>query len=211
MSFHRRCLAEGDNLRLLAWAQLAGGDRPACRQILHQLDAEHRALVKLTRPWQAGAVMGFALPGQSVAAWTMGTVETAALHRQEALRQGTLLVRAAALIPDHDLAPANLVALARQRVAYDPKGWQAHELLGAALYRDEKPADAVAELMEAVRLHGKGGSLWAHLFLALAHQRLGAEDESRRWQQKAPQAESWEEQVLEAQLLGELHRGRKRQ
>jgi hypothetical protein len=77
-------------------------------------------------------------------------------------------------------------------------------VLGAALYRDGKPAEAIKELDEAVKLHGDGGSLWTRLFLALAHQRLGHTQEVADWQKKADKAGPWEEQVIQFQLLGEL-------
>jgi hypothetical protein len=78
-----------------------------------------------------------------------------------------------------------------------------------ALYRDGKPVDAIKELDDAVRLQGNGGSLWAKLFLALAHQRLGHREEVDQWQKKADKAGPWEEQVMQFHLLGELVAARK--
>jgi hypothetical protein len=77
------------------------------------------------------------------------------------------------------------------------------ELLGAALYRAGRHAEAVRELDEAVRLHGKG-SLWAKLFLALAHQRLGHAQQVQQFGQQSQNAIGWEEMVIQGRLLGEL-------
>jgi len=96
------------------------------------------------------------------------------------------------------------VKLSRQCVEDDPQSWQFREVHGAALYRLGRPSDAVTELDKAVQLHREDGSLWARLFLALAHRRLGNSDMSREWRDKGGQAETWEEQVLQARLLFEL-------
>jgi hypothetical protein len=100
--------------------------------------------------------------------------------------------------------------MARSCLQDAPQSWQAHELLGAALLRDGKPVEAVQELDHAVHLHDNGGSLWAKLFLALAHQRLGHAQETDEWQKKADKAGPWEEQVMQFQLLGELERAKRR-
>jgi hypothetical protein len=110
---------------------------------------------------------------------------------------------------DSGIAGAELVALARSRALDDRQSWQSHELLGAALLRDGKPTDAVHELDEAARLHGKGGSLWMRLFLALAHQSLGHAQEADDWRKKADNAGPWEEQVMQFRLLGELERAKR--
>jgi hypothetical protein len=113
-------------------------------------------------------------------------------------------VRAAALWPDSRIDTAELVALARSCVEADPQSWQCRELLGAALYRDGQAAAAAGQLQEAVRLHGAGGSLWARLFLALAHRRLGQSLQAQQWRGKADKADTWEEAVVQRQLLSEL-------
>jgi hypothetical protein len=77
-------------------------------------------------------------------------------------------------------------------------------LLGAALYRDGQAVAAVGQLEEAVRLHGAGGSPWARLFLALAHRSLGHIQETEHWRFATDKAMSWEERVVQRQLLFEL-------
>jgi hypothetical protein len=131
------------------------------------------------------------------------------MARQEEQRRSAVLVRAAALLSDSGIPAPDLVALARSCVQDVPQSWQAHELLGAAFLRDGKPAEAIRELDDSVRLQGEGGSLWARLFLALAHQRLGHRREAEQWQTKAEKAGPWEEQVMQFNLLGEVEAARK--
>jgi WD40 repeat protein len=203
-AFHRHRLAEGDNLRLLAWCRLAAGDEPACGQALDALRQQHRMLAGLApaRPLFAALAAG-ATPA-------LFTATAASPLEGEQRRVAAQLVRAAAVLPESGVPTGELVALARSGVAAEPHSWQARELLGAALYRDGKAAQAVGELQEAVRRHGKDGSLWAKLFLALAHQRLGHAEKVQQLRQLTQQATGWEEQVIQQQLLGELDAARPR-
>jgi hypothetical protein len=157
----------------------------------------------LARPWQVPAVLAVGLAAQPAFAAPAGPVATAAVLDQEQRRRAALLVRAAALVADNGLEAVELVKLAESCVQADPKSWQHRELLGAALYRAGKRVEAVRELDEAVRLRGSG-SLWAKLFLALAHQRLGHADRVQALRQEVQDADGWEEMVLQAQLLHEL-------
>jgi hypothetical protein len=201
--FHRRRLALGDNLRILAWHRLAAGDANAYRDTLRQLHAKQRELADLARSWQAPTVAAMGLTAQPTFAAPFGTAAATALMDQEQRRRAALLVRAAALVADNGLEAAELVKLAQSCVRADPKNLAHRELLGAALYRAGQPAEAVRELEEAARLRGSG-SLWAKLFLALAHQRLGHADQVQQLRQQAQDADGWEEMVLQAQLLHEL-------
>jgi WD40 repeat protein/tetratricopeptide (TPR) repeat protein len=54
-------------------------------------------------------------------------------------------------------------------------------ILGAALYRDGRYAQAVKKLDQAIELRGKGGTAYDWLFLALAHHRLNHAKEARAW------------------------------
>jgi WD40 repeat protein len=207
-NFHRHRLATGDNLRLLAWGRLAAGEEKRAQETLQQMHSQQRALAALATPAEGAVVAAVGLTAQPAFASGIGMVATAALLRQEDLRQSALLVRTAALIPQPPIDSDQLVARAQQGVAVEAHSWQAHELLGAALHRAGKYDEAVRELDEAVRLHGKDGSLWTRLFLALAHQRLGNIEEAAAWEKKADRADSWEEQVMQFQLLGELERVR---
>jgi WD40 repeat protein/tRNA A-37 threonylcarbamoyl transferase component Bud32 len=197
-AFHRRHLAGGDNLRLLALSRLAAGDEAACGRALDTLRQQHRLVAGLApaAPLFAGLAAG-PTPG-------LFTALAAAPLEGEQRRLAAQLVGAAAVLPEGGIAAAELVGLARGCTAAEPHSWQARELLGAALYRDAKPAEAVRELGEAVRLHGRGGSLWAKLFLALVHRRLGHAEHAQEYRRQALAATGWEDGVLQAQLLNEL-------
>jgi WD40 repeat protein/tRNA A-37 threonylcarbamoyl transferase component Bud32 len=135
----------------------------------------------------------------AAAAEKVGNSFAAAFHR----RQLAQLVRAAAVVPEAGVPAAELVAQARLCAEAEPESWRARELLGAALYRAGKPEDAVRELDEALRRHGSGGSTWAKLFLALAHQRLGHAEQAQQFRHQA-QASSWEDPAIHRQLSSEL-------
>jgi WD40 repeat protein len=206
-AFHQRRLVQGENhLQVLAWARLADGDEAGCRQALQLLRAEQHDLA--TR-WQLSAALTSGLPSTPSSAGVAVILGVMQPGRREELRLAGVLVRAAALLPSSDIPSGELVTLARSCVADCPQSWQARELLGAALYRDGKDADAIASLTEAVHQHSNGGSLWAKLFLALAHKRLGHAQEADDWQKKADKAGPWEEQVMQFQLLGEFEAARK--
>jgi WD40 repeat protein len=205
--FHRRWLAQGDNLRILAWTQLAADDAKACRETLQQLHAQERLLGGRSRPSPVLASAAVGLVARPGCAPGVGTVAMTAGLEREQQRLAAVLLRAAALVASHDLQPAELVQLGQQGVQTEPQSWRSRELLGAALYRAGRHAEAVRELDEAVRLHGKG-SLWAKLFLALAHQRLGHAEQVQQLRQQTLNAAGWEEMVIQGQLLGELDRGK---
>jgi WD40 repeat protein len=207
-SFQRRQLAHGDNLRLLAWARLAAGDQPGCREAIRSLREQHQAAANVAVAWPLfSALSGGAAFSPALARCAMLPV-TMFVHGEQVGRAAEL-VRAAALMSDSGIASHDLVALARTCVAGSPQGWQGRELLDAALLRDGKATEAVKELDEAARAHGEGSSLWTRLFLALAHQRLGHVQEADDWQKKADKAGPWEEQVMQLHLLGELERAKR--
>jgi WD40 repeat protein len=197
-AFHRRRLTQGDNLRRLAWSRLAAGDEPACRQAIATL-RQHHHLLRTLAP--AGVLFAGLAAGPTPWLYTVAAHSPVELEQR---RRAEQLVRAAAVLPDSGVAAAELVTVARLCIAAGPHNWQAHELLGAALYRAGRVAEAIGELEEAVRLHGKGGSLWARLFLALAQRRLGHAEKAQEYRRQALAADSWEDGVLQAQLLKEL-------
>jgi WD40 repeat protein len=197
-TFHRRRLAEGDNLRLLAWSRMAAGDETGCMQALGALQQQYRLLASLS---PAGPL--FAILSTRPTAGQYTVLAASPLER-ERLRLAAQLVRAAAVLPQRSLPAAELVALARTGTAAEPHNWQAREQLGAALYPNGKAIEAIQELEEAVRRHGQAGSLWGRLFLALAHRRLGQTERAQEYRRQALAASGWEESVLQAQLLNEL-------
>jgi len=70
---------------------------------------------------------------------------------------------------------------------------------GAALYRAGRFREAVEQLERSAELHGDGGTAWDHLFLAMAHGRLGRGDEAGR---RLRQATGSIEHALEQNLRG---------
>jgi tetratricopeptide (TPR) repeat protein len=207
--FHRRRLLEGDNYRLLGWAHLAAGDLKACQEALRELYDQQRASAALARPWLAATTAVVALGARPTPTLASSPPAAMALLRQEELRLAALLVHAAAVPPTPGIDARELVKLAQHCVEADPENHHYRALLGAALYRADKPEAAIQELTESVRLSGQDGSLWARLFLALAHQRLGHREAAEAWEKKADKAGSWEEEVMQAQLLYELAQARR--
>jgi hypothetical protein len=203
--FHRR-IVEGDNLRLFAWARLAGGDVSACKQALQRLRQEQQGLAGR---WRLAADLAGTLSPQPTLGHAAAPFAVPGAAKREELRRAAVLVRAAALLSDSGIPGAELVGLARSCVEDDSQNGQGRELLGAALLRDNKPAEAITELDAAVQLQANGGSPWAKLFLALAHQRLGHAEEAERWLKKADKAGPWDEQVMQFHLLGELERAKR--
>jgi hypothetical protein len=122
------------------------------------------------------------------------------------LRRAVLAVRTAALTPDAGVKPEELVALVQKAAQADIPDWEYRELLGAALYRAGKAEEAAAELQKAVQQHGKSGSTWARLWLALADRKLGKATESAAWRPNAqpPQTSDWKERLVYKQLSAEL-------
>jgi WD40 repeat protein/tetratricopeptide (TPR) repeat protein len=198
--------SEPEHLRRLAWTEQAAGDGAAARGTLRRLHTEHRGVADLKPLFHLSAALVSGLAVIPTPAPGAGSAVASTLLRREEARRAAVVVQAAALLPNSGIPAAELVDLARLAMEIDPQSWQYREALGAALYRAGQYAEAVRELGEAVRLHGDEGSLWAQLFLALAHQRLGHAEQAKQLSQQAGSLPgwSWEEQVIERQLQGEL-------
>jgi tetratricopeptide (TPR) repeat protein len=70
---------------------------------------------------------------------------------------------------------------AQQRVNRDPTNWRFHEILGAVYYRAGEYGRALAALDTSVRISKRPeGSMWAWLFLAMVHDRLGDRNVARK-------------------------------
>jgi WD40 repeat protein len=197
VAFHRRCLAEGDNLRLLAWARLAGEGPKACQGTIRCLRQRYQVAARLA----VAAPLFHVLSGAPIPVLAAAQLSSLEIENR---RLAASLLRTAALLPDSGVPSAELLTLARRSADTDALDWRARELLGAVLYRIGKTADAIGVLEDVVRMHDSGGSLWAKLFLALAYQRQGQAEEAEKWRQRADKAEGWEEQVIQFRLLGEL-------
>jgi predicted Zn-dependent protease len=194
---------ELEHRRRLAWAELAGGQSDDCRRTLRRLYEGCRGRGDLAAWFPLSAALAAGLHATPTAGVGVWPAAAESLLRREEARRASVVVRTAALLPDA-VEPAGLLTLAQRAVEADPQGWQARELLGAALYRAGQPEDAVRALDEAVHLQGADGSVWAKLFLALAHQRLGHAHEVKRWRDKAQKTSGWAEAVIQRQLFSEL-------
>jgi WD40 repeat protein/tetratricopeptide (TPR) repeat protein len=96
-----------------------------------------------------------------------------------------------ALAPGGSNLPRAL-AMARRALAGAREFALGHFFVGALLYRSGQFEEAVKELNESVRLHGQGGTISNGFFLAMAHQRLGHDQEARRWlDQTCKTLDSW--------------------
>jgi WD40 repeat protein len=195
--------AQRDYLRRLALAELAAGDAPAARRTSLRLFRDFSGGRDPELPLRLSGILSLltAHHGPGSAA---GAIAAEALLRRQPLQQAEVLARALALPAAVPVETGELLALARRSLECDPQSWEPHELLGAALLRAGDPQEAVRELQKAVRLHGGGGSAWAHLFLALAHRRLGQDELCRQAVEGLTAPANWEEKVIQQQLLGQL-------
>jgi WD40 repeat protein/serine/threonine protein kinase/tetratricopeptide (TPR) repeat protein len=93
-----------------------------------------------------------------------------------------------ALTPDAVADPGVPVRLAQAALKIhaltEREGSDRLRILGAALYRAGRFAEAIRILEESHRGRGDGGDPQGFAFLALAHQRLGHRAEARRWLDK---------------------------
>jgi Flp pilus assembly protein TadD len=89
------------------------------------------------------------------------------------------MVLNARTLPFNDENAGRLVEVA-QRLVAGGRDASSLDLLGGTLYRAGRYEEAIRTLQESIVLHGKGGYSDTWLFLALAQQRLGKEDEARR-------------------------------
>jgi hypothetical protein len=78
-----------------------------------------------------------------------------------------------------------LVALAESSLASRPGDFMILNTLGATLYRAGRFEDSARALTEAIRRQGGEGTAYDHLFLAMAHDRLGHTEEAHRWHARA--------------------------
>jgi WD40 repeat protein/serine/threonine protein kinase/tetratricopeptide (TPR) repeat protein len=99
----------------------------------------------------------------------------------------------AALAPGtaNELEP--LVRLEEQLVAKEPKNWLYLVALGGLHYRTGRYEEAVDKLTESCVAHQKGGNAFDWLFLAMAHHRLGHDEEARR---RLTRSVQWIEKAL---------------
>jgi uncharacterized protein HemY len=115
------------------------------------------------------------------------------------------IVYTACLDPNHGLPVKKLVELAQKNVANKATA-DTLEALGAAHYCAGEFPQAITKLHEAVKLHGKEGSNWTRLFLAMAYGKQGEPAKAREWLDKAtpPTKDAgWEESLIFNRLRAE--------
>jgi hypothetical protein len=119
-----------------------------------------------------------------------------------------LVARTAVVTADSGVDSQELLAMARAEAESNPHNWWSRELLGAVLLRAGKPEEALRELNEALRMHGKAadqqeGTAWMRLFLCLTHRRLGHADQAKAWREKV-NANNWESKLYLKLLSSEM-------
>jgi Flp pilus assembly protein TadD/uncharacterized protein with WD repeat len=194
------------HLHNLAWAEAAAGDYTAARQTCQRLFEDYRDTRDVEPFYRVSAELAAGLSAAAPLARLAGRpVADTALDRTLTARSDAI-THTSSLFPDSGIPPADLVALAERAVRAYEKSWSNRETLGAALYRAGRFEDAIRTLEQAVKLHGKGGTPWMKLFLALAHQRLGHADEARTWheQAKLPEKARWQDRLIHRELSREL-------
>jgi tetratricopeptide (TPR) repeat protein len=106
---------------------------------------------------------------------------------------GKLLVVACTEAPEAIADRARLVRVSQRLVAANPNDAWSQEVLGRALHRGGRSAEARQPLAKAVQLQGNAGNAWHWLFLALVCHDLGRDAEARTWLAKASK---WIDQEL---------------
>jgi serine/threonine protein kinase/WD40 repeat protein/Flp pilus assembly protein TadD len=99
--------------------------------------------------------------------------------------QANVVAWTCAIAPSERIDRARAMLLADMAVWRQPDERNYLHTLACVLYRRGRYAEAARLLARSVAKHGKGGDVWDHLFLAMAHQKLGRPDEARRWLKKA--------------------------
>jgi tetratricopeptide (TPR) repeat protein len=96
-------------------------------------------------------------------------------------------------VPDSSL----VVPIAEKDVANNPKDHDCLLALGASLYRAGRFEDALRRINLAIEVHGKGGTAYDLLFLAMVQQRLGKTPEAR---DSLDRAVAWIDQATKGKL-----------
>jgi tetratricopeptide (TPR) repeat protein len=168
----------------LAWAQLAAGQEEPFRATCRDLYDRYRTTDDIAAAYRLTAELGLCLSPDAGFLRRLGRPVSAAALR--AMQQGRdeAIVYTACLIPDHGLPAEDLVRLGTRAVKGE-RSVDHLEALGAALYRAGRYAEAAATLQEAVTLHGKGGTNWMKLFLAMTCHQQGEHAKARAWFEQA--------------------------
>ncbi len=149
-------------------------------------NADFRTAIRL-QPDNAQAHHGLGLATSSAGAWSevVEAYEQAIRLKPDYAEARNSLAWLRATCPDPKLRdPVAAVAAAKKAVELAPKEANFWNSLGAAHYRAGDFPAAIAALEKSMEL-AKGGDSLDWFFLAMAHWRLGQEDEARKWHAKA--------------------------
>jgi Flp pilus assembly protein TadD len=102
-----------------------------------------------------------------------------------------------ALVPSAAPDSSLMVPIAEKDVASNPKDHDCLLALGASLYRAGRFQDALRRINVAIQVHGKGGTAYDLLFLAMVQQRLGKTPEARV---SLDRAVAWIDQATKGKL-----------
>jgi WD40 repeat protein/tRNA A-37 threonylcarbamoyl transferase component Bud32/tetratricopeptide (TPR) repeat protein len=181
----------------LAWAQLGAGEKAAFLSTCRALHANYRTTKDVAPTYRLAAQLGLGLVATPSYLRGFGHPAADAILERMQRQRHRAIVYTTCLVPDHGLPAGDLVRLARANLEAH-RAWDGLADLGAAQYRAGQFGEAVASLEEAVKLHGKGGTNWMKLFLAMACHSEGQADRAREWFDRAalPDDADWQERLL---------------
>jgi hypothetical protein len=196
----------------LAWAKLAAGREDDARALCRRLFDHYRSTKDVEGFYRLTAELGLSLaPGSSyLRGLGQPTADTVLQTMQRS--RNAVIVNTACLIPNHGLPADELLRLAQQGVQAERNDSNL-SLLGAAQYRAGQYAEAITSLEVSIKLHGRGGTTWMKLFLALAYYGQKQPVQARAWLEKPKLANNagWEERLIDRLLRAEaaqLEKGR---
>jgi WD40 repeat protein/serine/threonine protein kinase/tetratricopeptide (TPR) repeat protein len=198
---------EAWHLQGLAWAQLAAGRAGDFRSTCLRLFSFYRDTRDVGQHYRLAAALSLDLSPGAGLLRGLGEPAAEALLQSVQRSRNDAIVYTACLVPDHGLPADELLRIAREGVEAE-RTVDRLELLGAAQYRARDFAEARTTLEEAVKLQRQGGSVWAKLFLALTHARLGQAEQARGLLDKTrlPANAGWEERLIDQRLRAEVGR-----
>jgi tetratricopeptide (TPR) repeat protein len=198
-AFARAALFERQEIwhqQRLAWTKLATGQEDAFRATCRLLYEHYGDTKDVEQIYRLSAELGLGLDAGPSLLRGLARPATGAILEGLQARRKAVIVYTACLCPNHGLPAAELVKLARPDVRH-VRDWSSLEKLGAALYRAHQFDEAIATLEEAIRVHGRGGTSWMKLFLAMAYQHQGQPDKAREWLDTAATEDAgWQAQLI---------------
>ena len=175
---------DGRLLERVALSQLASGKEAAYRSTCRLLHERCRKSEEVSGVYLLGASAARGRAISSVLFHLSELAATNALLRALHIHRREAVVSTACLVADAGVPAKELVQLASINASACKTG-SSLDILGSAQIRAGRFQEAVATLEKAVKLQGQGGSNWAKLFLALAHEKQGHPTQALAWFAKA--------------------------